>query len=165
MDPSSHVQARQPPPLASCPGRAVAPPRPSPWPLLRSSSSPLPLAAPSPRGFGRTSYRLAEVVQLGRVPVYLYDDVPWVPYEGTNLSLASFGFAGQMGRLRATAKAMKRAAESADEFRALLGNVKRARAHYTYGGVMRQIEAFLRDPFGPGGGELRCARLPDKDKR
>ena len=117
------------------------------------------------RGFGRTSYRLAEVVQVGRVPVYLYDDVPWVPYEGTNLSLSTFGFAGQMGRLRATAKAMKRARESPESFQTLLSNVRRAREHYTYEGVMRQIEAFLKDPFGPKGGELRCARLPDKDKR
>eukprot|EP00607_Mallomonas_marina_P006706 CAMPEP_0182438178 /NCGR_PEP_ID=MMETSP1167-20130531/85572_1 /TAXON_ID=2988 /ORGANISM="Mallomonas Sp, Strain CCMP3275" /LENGTH=90 /DNA_ID=CAMNT_0024631407 /DNA_START=429 /DNA_END=698 /DNA_ORIENTATION=- len=30
-----------------------------------------------PRGFGRTSYRLAETIQIGRIPVYLYGDVPW----------------------------------------------------------------------------------------
>jgi hypothetical protein len=36
----------------------------------------------APRGFGRTSFRLSEIVQLGRIPVYLYDDYEWLPYGG-----------------------------------------------------------------------------------
>lgn len=39
-------------------------------------------------------YRLAEIVQCGRIPVYLYDDSSWLPYEGTNISLTHFGLAG-----------------------------------------------------------------------
>ena len=35
----------------------------------------------------------------------------------------------------------------------LLRGVERAREHYTYEGVMRQIEAFLKDPFGSNGGD------------
>lgn len=31
----------------------------------------------APRGYGRTSFRLAEIVQSGRVPVYMYDDAKW----------------------------------------------------------------------------------------
>jgi hypothetical protein len=31
-----------------------------------------------PRGYGRTSYRLYEALQIGCVPVYIYDD-PWLP--------------------------------------------------------------------------------------
>ena len=33
-----------------------------------------------PRGFGRTSFRLAETVGAGRVPVFVYSDQLWVPY-------------------------------------------------------------------------------------
>ncbi|MEM9022402.1 MAG: exostosin family protein [Bacteroidota bacterium] len=33
-----------------------------------------------PRGYGKTSYRLYEVLQLGSIPVYVYDQ-PWLPYE------------------------------------------------------------------------------------
>ena len=33
-----------------------------------------------PRGFGRTAYHLMETFQMGRVPLYVYSDVPWVPY-------------------------------------------------------------------------------------
>ena len=47
-----------------------------------------------------------------RIPVYIYDDHPWLPYEGTNLSISSFGFSGQMGRLQQTAKALKHAGAS-----------------------------------------------------
>jgi hypothetical protein len=33
-----------------------------------------------PRGFGRTSYRLAETILAGRIPVFEYSDQLWVPY-------------------------------------------------------------------------------------
>jgi hypothetical protein len=32
-----------------------------------------------PRGYGKTSFRLYEAMQLGCVPVYIYDE-PWLPY-------------------------------------------------------------------------------------
>src|SRR5690606_4276283 len=32
-----------------------------------------------PRGYGKTSFRLYESMQMGCVPVYIYDD-PWLPY-------------------------------------------------------------------------------------
>ena len=35
----------------------------------------------APIGMGRASFRLAEIIQLGRIPVYLYEDFPWSPYE------------------------------------------------------------------------------------
>ena len=34
----------------------------------------------SPRGFGRTSFRSSELVQLGVPQLYVYDEVPWLPY-------------------------------------------------------------------------------------
>jgi hypothetical protein len=34
----------------------------------------------APSGTGRTSFRLYEALQLGLVPVYVYADVPWLPY-------------------------------------------------------------------------------------
>ena len=32
-----------------------------------------------PRGYGRTSYRMYEALQLGCIPVYIHDE-PWLPY-------------------------------------------------------------------------------------
>lgn len=33
-----------------------------------------------PRGYGKTSFRLYEALQLGSIPVYIYDE-PWLPYQ------------------------------------------------------------------------------------
>ena len=33
-----------------------------------------------PRGYGKTSYRLYEAIQLGIIPVYIYDE-EWIPYK------------------------------------------------------------------------------------
>ena len=44
-----------------------------------------------PEGFGRGTFRLAEIIQIGRVPVMLYDDIPWLPYKGSKYSVENFG--------------------------------------------------------------------------
>ena len=33
-----------------------------------------------PRGFGRSAFKLYETLDLRRVPIYIYDDLPWLPY-------------------------------------------------------------------------------------
>lgn len=33
-----------------------------------------------PRGFGRTAFRMSELVQLGVPQLYVYDDISWAPY-------------------------------------------------------------------------------------
>ena len=37
------------------------------------------------------------------------------------------------------------------------------REHYTYQGVINQINKFILDPLGPQGGQLRCTTVPKKD--
>lgn len=34
-----------------------------------------------PRGYGRSSFRFFEAFQLGCVPVYIWDDIEWLPYK------------------------------------------------------------------------------------
>jgi hypothetical protein len=34
----------------------------------------------APRGYGRSSFRLYEAIQLGTIPVFIYDD-KWLPFE------------------------------------------------------------------------------------
>ena len=46
------------------------------WPRLAHGSR-LGLA---PRGVGRSSFRLTELVELGIPPVYIWDDLEWLPY-------------------------------------------------------------------------------------
>lgn len=35
----------------------------------------------APRGFGRSSFRFYEILKLGSIPVYIWDDVCWLPYQ------------------------------------------------------------------------------------
>lgn len=35
----------------------------------------------APRGFGRGSFRFFECFQLGTIPIYLYNDVEWLPFQ------------------------------------------------------------------------------------
>ena len=53
----------------------------------------------NPRGFGRTSYHLAETVQLGLVPLHVYADEAWVPYPDT--VFPALGFTTDVGGLPA----------------------------------------------------------------
>jgi hypothetical protein len=34
-----------------------------------------------PRGVGLTSFRLYESLQCLAIPIYIYDDIPWLPYQ------------------------------------------------------------------------------------
>lgn len=35
----------------------------------------------SPRGYGRTSFRFYEAFKLGSIPIYIWDDIEWLPYK------------------------------------------------------------------------------------
>ena len=34
-----------------------------------------------PRGYGRSSFRLYEAMALGSIPIYIWDDIEWLPYK------------------------------------------------------------------------------------
>jgi len=106
----------------------------------------------APQGFGRTSFRLAEVVQVGRIPVYIYNDIPWVPYVGSELSVYELGYVGRVRHLEPLIKHLAQIKhEKLDtinsEIHQKLMKVKNARDAYTYTGVIQQIELFFEFPF------------------
>ena len=49
------------------------------------------------RGYGRTSFHLAEIIQLGLIPIHVYDDIPWIPYRA--LFESDIGFIATLGSL------------------------------------------------------------------
>ena len=118
-----------------------------------------------PRGYGRTSYRLSEVILIGRIPVYLYDDEPWLPYRGSNISVDAFGLVGKMGTLDDLVSKIVAIGSNETEVALRMAMIREAKGHYTYEGLLQQIERFMQDPLGPNGGDLRCEKVPDKDKR
>ena len=46
----------------------------------------------APRGFGRTSFRFVESIHIGRVPIFIYEDIPWLPYQNTPLDIREYGY-------------------------------------------------------------------------
>eukprot|EP01041_Mallomonas_annulata_P001111 gene1111-2158_t len=116
----------------------------------------------APRGYGRTSFRMVEIIQLGRVPVYLYSDMPWIPYEGSEADFHHLGLVVNKGNITTMVKTVKAMAADPVRMETWLSAVSKARHMYTYDGVMKQIEMFFRDPLGPTGGYLRCALPPPK---
>lgn len=124
----------------------------------------------APRGWGRTSYRLAEIIQLGRIPIYIYDDHEWLPYRNSNISITGNngygfsvdGFNSQKVEQLATEIAKNRNTPAHREI--MMERVKNVRKYFTYEGVIEQIELFIKDPFGPNGGYLTCSALPPNAK-
>jgi len=120
----------------------------------------------APRGVGRSSFRLAESVQMGRVPVYLWNDIPWVPYAGSDVSVEAIGFSSAIGGRTSSGKqplevlVAELKALSDMEYTAKLQKLRQARRYYTYDGILEQIEQFFEDPFGPRGGYLKCTAFP-----
>jgi hypothetical protein len=37
----------------------------------------------APRGYGRSSFRFFEIFQLGTIPVYIWNDANWLPFQDT----------------------------------------------------------------------------------
>jgi hypothetical protein len=35
----------------------------------------------APRGYGRSSFRFFEIFKLGTIPIYVWDDIEWLPYK------------------------------------------------------------------------------------
>jgi len=107
-----------------------------------------------PRGFGRTAFHLVETIQAGLIPIYIYSDIPWVPYPElfkelgyvTNLT----GLPALLDRLRRTPPDEIDAHESTV--------VKFGESHFTPDALIGHIFDFLL--WRNNGGDLRCQQLP-----
>jgi len=83
----------------------------------------------TPRGFGRQSFRFSEIMQIGRVPLYIYDDYAWLPYAGTEIDfisqpLSEVPFAGSSSKAQdVRAKGNQMQANEVDDSEALSLNL------------------------------------------
>lgn len=110
-----------------------------------------------PRGFGRSSYHLAETIQMGRVPIHVYGDMPWLPYEA--LYRRSIGFAVDLTHLPVLLRALHFDRNASDaELAAREQAIARLRtSHFTFEGVLTQVSSFM---LAPRQADLQCRRLP-----
>jgi hypothetical protein len=109
------------------------------------------------RGFGATSFRIAEIIQLDRLPVYIYSKGElWSPYGTSNISVQSLGYVGEMGTLHNMLQILQKVTES--EIKDKLNKIQLARHYYTYDGVMDQLEYFFVGLFELS--DVRCQKVP-----
>ena len=120
-------------------------------PLLQNSSLAL-----VPRGWGRSSFRCSEMLQMGRVPIYVWDDIPWTFYR----ELWDKELIGFSANILALDKVLDRIAElSLDKLQMMEKLILSMRSsHFTYDGVMDQILRFMTGQ--KGGSDLRCTAYP-----
>ena len=110
-----------------------------------------------PRGYGRSSYHLAETIQMGRVPIHIYSDIAWVPYE--KLFRRQLGFVVPISRLPSLLQWLSNASSNAtDELARRERYAKKLReSHFTLAGVLSQVSRFM---LNPRISDLQCRRLP-----
>ena len=103
----------------------------------------------APRGVGRTSFRLTEIIQIGRIPIYVHYFDPWIPYHGSVIDYHTIGYMSTFDELETLIKRLSKI--SLMEIQEKLERVKIARVYYTYEGLFEEIDEFIRDPMGPTG--------------
>lgn len=105
-----------------------------------------------PRGYGRSSYHVAETFQLGLLPIHVYSDRPWIPYARL------FGDVGFVTSVFGLPRLIWRLAWLNDT--ELLAREARARelaaSHFSLSGVATQVQAWLLDERS----DLLCSLLP-----
>ncbi len=107
-----------------------------------------------PRGYGRTSYRLSETVQLGRVPIFIYSDLLWLPYRD---HLSEIIYVTNIDHLNTLLESLHHVTdEELTRREELLLNL--AETHFSYDGVINQILLYLLG--GETSSDLRRQSLP-----
>lgn len=97
------------------------------------------------------------------MPVHISNDLEWLPYKGTPASVESIGYVGVLKAVDRLLVSLRNASDS--DILMKLHRVHQARHHYTYDGLLGQMELFFKDPLGRRGeaSYLRCERVPRHD--
>jgi hypothetical protein len=108
-----------------------------------------------PRGYGRNSFRLTETLQLGLVPVYVWDDLLWLPYYDS-LNWSSFAVVAHIDDINETLRQLAETPMST--VIAMREKVKSLYlSHFNSVAIFRQIRLLLKRGFGAS--DLRCAQF------
>ena len=106
-----------------------------------------------PRGYGRSAYHLMEALQSNCVPIYVYSDEPWLPYQELFDSIGYKISFEELPNLANQLASLPRSAIDKKEKRIALLR----RSHFSYAGTIQQIGLFLKDGAVS---DLNCQTLP-----
>jgi hypothetical protein len=106
----------------------------------------------APRGFGRTSYHLNEILQMGLIPIHVYDDMPWIPYADL---FHEVGFTVNLDDLAALVLRLHRMPiEGIEAMEARVAALRQS--HFLTDGILTQIDNYLQGQPN----DLRCQTCP-----
>ena len=105
-----------------------------------------------PRGFGRTSFRLTEALQMDLIPVYIYSDVAWVPYADLFSQIGFMSDMNSIGQLidELLEFPVSRLEKMEERIATLI------KSHFCPEGILHQIGLFMTGKEN----DLRCQALP-----
>lgn len=107
----------------------------------------------APRGYGRNSFRLTEILQTGHIPVYIYNDIIWLPYYDS-INWSSFSIITHVNNLNKTIKQIKNT--TPNDIHNMRKNIlKLYESHFTTKATLHQIKLFML--YGFARSDLRCA--------
>ena len=90
----------------------------------------------APRGYGRSSFRFFEAMQLDTIPVYLWDDVEWLPYKDI-LDYSTFAISISHRDLPQLYDRLRSISD--DTYQRMKQELLRVRQHFTLEGMAEYI--------------------------
>lgn len=112
----------------------------------------------APRGHGRNSFRLSEVLLSGFVPVYVYTDIVWLPYYDS-LNWSSFSIVTHVSKLDETVERIKNTSpEEIAQMRRKIASLYDT--HFTESALFNHIKRFMVGGFEKS--DLRCSTFAAK---
>uniref|UniRef100_A0A7S4CF04 Exostosin GT47 domain-containing protein n=1 Tax=Eutreptiella gymnastica TaxID=73025 RepID=A0A7S4CF04_9EUGL len=111
------------------------------------------VASLTPRGFGRSAFHIAEAINMGLIPVYVYGETQWVPYEHM---FHQFGFVVSVDNMDGWLKKfLKMGWDNLQKMEMRVSQI--SSSHFTFSGVMRQVGHYMlhKEPC-----DLQCQTLP-----
>ena len=90
----------------------------------------------APRGYGRSSFRFFEAMQLGIIPVYIWDDIEWLPYKD-QLDYTTFSLSIHRSDLPRIEHILRSVSE--ETYQTMVDTLMHVRQSFTLGGLCEYI--------------------------
>jgi hypothetical protein len=94
----------------------------------------------APRGYGRSSFRFFEAIQLNTIPVYFWDDIEWLPYKDI-IDYSKFAVSIHTNNIPNTAEILKSITD--EQYNSMLEELEKVKHYFTLEGMSNYIKDYL----------------------
>jgi hypothetical protein len=98
----------------------------------------------APRGFGKSSFRFFEAIQLDTIPVYFWDDIEWLPYKDI-IDYTKFSVSIHKDDIPRTYEILK--SISNDKYGQMIEELKRVKHYFTLDGMSKYIINYINKKY------------------